>query len=106
MGRERGQRKALFKSLLCSLVKHGKIKTTEAKAKEMRSKIEKMVTTARTNSLSSRRLLAEYLPKDAVKKMLEEIGPKYIGRSGGYTRIIKMGCRKGDGSPMAIIEFV
>lgn len=106
LGRKKDQRKALRKSLMEGLVEHGKIKTTEAKAKEIRPKIEKLVSRARKDTLAGRRLLAKQLSAKSVKKMMGDIGPRYVERKGGYTRIIKMGARKGDSSPMAIIEFV
>jgi len=106
LGRERNARTALFKSLIFHLVKYGKIETTEARAKEIRPKIEKLVTRARIKNLASRRVLSKVLSPLAVKKLVQEIGPKYETRKGGYTRIIKLGNRKGDGSKMAQIEFV
>lgn len=106
LGRKKDQRRALIKSLLNSLAKYGKIETTEAKAKELRPKIEKLVTRAKTNTLANRRILNRYLKETLTKKMIEEIGPRYKERKGGYTRIIKMGARRKDATPMAIIEFV
>jgi len=106
LGRKRDQRKALIKSLLNNLVLHEKIKTTEAKAKEIRPKIEKLITRAKKNDLSSRRYLAKYLKDRNAKKLISKIAPKYNNRPGGYTRIIKLGFRKGDASQMANIEFV
>ncbi len=101
------QRKALVKNLATSLVLHEKIKTTEAKAKFLRPKVEKLVTRAKVNSLHSRReLMKRLMTKGAVDKMLEVIGPKYKERKGGYLRIIKIGERKGDGARMCAIEFV
>lgn len=106
-GRERDQRRALLRSLARSLIKHGKIKTTEAKAKALRPLVEKMVTRARTGGLSNRRLLISRLGAEAeVKKLLDEIGPRYTDRLGGYTRITKLPPRTSDGSPEAVIEFV
>lgn len=107
-GRERDQRKAFFKSLLRALVIHKKIKTTEARAKEIQPMIEKFITLANKKNvdLSKQRLLARYFAKDLVKKMVGEIGPTYKERKGGYTRIIKLGQRKSDGSKMAIIELI
>jgi len=106
-GREAGQRKALMRSLAEALIKHGKIKTTEAKAKELRPLVEKMVTRAKTNTLTSRRLLISRLGKEAqVKELLEIIAPRYLKRAGGYTRITKLAPRQSDGSKMAVIEFV
>lgn len=106
LSRKTGQRKALLRSLMNSLVKYGSIETTEAKAKELRPKIEKLVTKARINNLANRRLLARFFHKSLVKKMLDEIAPKYKERQGGYTRITKLGPRKHDASLMAKIEFV
>lgn len=106
LGRKKDQRKALRKSLMDGLIEHGKIKTTEAKAKEIRPKIEKLVTKARLGTLANRRLLSEKLSSGATKKMMDEIGPKYKDCKGGYTRITKIGARKGDAAPMATIEFV
>ena len=83
-----------------------KIKTTEAKAKEIRSFIEKSISRAKKGDLSSRRLLARFFSKKIVKKLIEEIAPRYKERKGGYTRIIKLGLRKTNGAKMAIIELV
>ena len=110
-GRKRDQRKALMKSLAANLILKERIKTTEAKAKELRPFIEKMVTKARSaksgkNSLSITKYLAKYLPEKARKKLLSEIGPRFQTRPGGYTRITKLEPRKTDSAKMAIIEFV
>ncbi|MBU1178888.1 50S ribosomal protein L17 [Patescibacteria group bacterium] len=105
-GRKRDERKAFLKSLMSSLIKHEKIETTEARAKEIRSKIEKFVTRAKIDNLANRRFLAKYFQKTLVKKMTEELGPKYLNRKGGYTRVVKSGFRRGDGSDLAVIEFV
>lgn len=106
--RTAGQRGALLKGLAESLVTHGKIETTEAKAKELRPKIEKLVTKAKNPTLAVRRqLLASfYNHTEAVEKLIADIAPKYADRKGGYTRIIKLTPRAGDASKMAIIEFV
>jgi large subunit ribosomal protein L17 len=106
LGRKRDQRKALLKSLMNSLVKYGKIETTEAKAKEIRPRIEKLVTKAKAGNLANRRLLMRYLQKDAVKKLMEETASRYKDRRGGYTRIIKLHPKQKDKSPTAMIEFV
>lgn len=106
LSRERSQRKALLKSLARALYFKGKIKTTEAKAKEVSSFAEKCITRSKKGDLASRRILARYFSKDLVKKLVEEIGIKYKERKGGYTRIIKLGPRKSDGARMAIIELV
>lgn len=106
LGRKRDLRKSLLRSLVFSLVRYGKIKTTEAKAKELRPFIEKIITKGRENNLSSRRLVISKIGKEASNKIFKDIAPKYIARKGGYTRIIKLPPRKGDASKMAIIEFV
>jgi len=106
-GREQGQRNALMKSLAISLVKHEKIETTLAKAKELRPYTEKLVTRAKSDTIASRRLLISRTGNEiAAKKLVETLAPKYKTRNGGYTRIIKTGRRLKDGSNMAIIEFV
>lgn len=89
-----------------NFIEHEKIKTTEAKAKELRPFVEKMLTKARSGELSSRRLIISSLGEKSAKKLFDEIAPKYKDSKGGYTRIIKLGNRKGDASPMAVIEFV
>ena len=105
-GRKKDQRKALLKNLASSFFLKGKIKTSEAKAKELSSIAEKYVTKAKKITLSSRRLLLRDLSSEAVKKLEKEIAPKYKDRKGGYTRIIKIGPRKSDGTKMVIIELV
>lgn len=106
-GRERGQRRALLKSLALSLVTRKKIKTTEAKAKELRPFVEKLVTRAKTKNLASQRLLVSRLGSvEGARELLSNLGPKYRKRSGGYTRIVKLPHRLSDGSPMAVIEFI
>lgn len=107
LGREKGQRSALIKSLLRSLVIHEGITTTEAKAKELRKFIEPLVTTARKNTLASRRqVISEIGDVKASKKLVEVIAPLYKTRTGGYTRVIKLPLRKSDGAKMAHIQFV
>ena len=107
-GRDNDQRKALLKGLVLSLVAHEKIETTEAKARELRPFIEKMITKANVGTLASRRLVTSrlYNLTSEAKKLIDVIAPKYKGRTGGYTRIIKLGRRTGDASKMAVIEFV
>ncbi len=104
--RKRDPRRALIKGLAQQVVLHGRIVTTEAKAKEVRPVVEKLVTKARTRSLHARRELARVLGKTAVKKLVDEIAPKFEARPGGYTRIIKLGTRPSDRAPKARIEFV
>ena len=107
LGRKVGPRKALIRSLAYSLIVHEKITTTLIKAKAIRPIVEKMVTKAKIDNLTNRRVLVRALAKDkAVKKLLEVLGPKYKERQGGYLRIIKLEPRRGDAAKMAIIEFV
>ncbi|MEA3399520.1 MAG: 50S ribosomal protein L17 [Patescibacteria group bacterium] len=105
--RKRNQRKALLRGLAISLVKHGKIETTEAKAKSLRSVIEKLITKANKGTLNSQRIIMSRLYNgEQAKKLINEIAPKYKNRKGGYTRITKLPRRQSDASKMAIIEFV
>lgn len=106
LGRKKDVRRALLKSLAVSFVRYEKIKTTEAKAKELRPFIEKILSRAKEDKLSNRRLVIAKVGEVAAKKLFEKIAPKYKNRNGGYTRIIKLSPRKGDASKMAIIEFV
>lgn len=107
LSRKKDQRKALLKVLAVSLISKEKIRTTEAKAKELAPFVEKKISKARIgNLLSSRRFLMRFFPEETVKKLIGEIGPRYKERKGGYTRIIKLGPRKSDGARMAIIELV
>ena len=105
-GRKTGPRKALLISIARSLVLKEKIKTTEAKAKETSPFVEKLITKAKKGDLAATRYLLEYFEPSVVKKMVEEIGPRYKERKGGYTRIVKLGARKSDGARMAMIELV
>jgi len=106
-GREKDQRNALMRSLAVALVKHEKIKTTEAKAKALRPFFEKMITRAQKGDLHSRRVLATRLGSDVdAKRLIENIAPRYTDKPGGYTRITKLTPRKSDASSMAIIELV
>lgn len=104
--RERNQRRALRRSLLESLFLNERIKTTEAKAKEISASAEKMITKARKEDLNVYRYLARYFKKNLVKKIIKEIAPRYKERKGGYTRIIKVEPRKKDNAKMAIIELI
>jgi large subunit ribosomal protein L17 len=107
LDRTKQPREAMLKSLATSLVIYEKVKTTKAKAKVVRSIVEKLITTAKNNNLTARRKLLQGLyHKKAVNKALEVLGPRYKERKGGYTRIIKLGTRKGDGAEMVQIEFV
>ena len=107
LGRKVGNRKALLMNLACQLITHKKIKTTDPKAKELRSFIEPLITIAKKNDLHSRRLAIKKIPKKNIVRILfEDIAPVFIDRPGGYTRIIKLGLRDNDRAPVSIIEFV
>jgi large subunit ribosomal protein L17 len=106
-GREKNQRNALMISLMCNLIRDTRIKTTTAKAKELRPMIEKLVTKAKVSTVASRRLVNSRIKSpDQTKKLFETIAPKYADRAGGYTRIIRLPNRDLDNSPMSLIEFV
>ena len=106
-GRTSSRRKALFQALTISLIEHEGIKTTLAKAKELRSFIEPLITLAKEDSVSNRRLaFSKIRNKAAVGKLFSDLGPRFKDRPGGYSRIIKTGFRKGDAAPIAFIEFV
>lgn len=107
-GRKKSVRSALMKSLALSLIVHGRIKTTEAKAKELRPFIEKLVTKAKAGDLASRRVVISRLMNRApeTKKLFEEVAPKFKDVTGGYTRVLKLPPRVSDGAKMALIEFV
>ncbi len=106
-GREKTQRHALMRSLARNLIRDSKIRTTAAKAKELRPFVEKLVTKAKLGTIASRRLVnARIQGAPETKKLFETLAPKYKSRNGGYTRIIKLPNREHDGSPMALIEFV
>ena len=101
------QKLALMRNLATSLIEQGAIETTEAKAKELRPFVEKLITKARNGTLHARRLADRHVQKrEAADKLFQEIGPRYAKRQGGYTRILKTGHRKGDGADMARIELV
>jgi large subunit ribosomal protein L17 len=105
--RDSAQRKALLRSLVTSFLEKERIRTTLAKAKATRPIAEKMITLAKKNSLHSRRLALRFIYKrGVVKKLFDEIGPRFSERPGGYTRIIKIGPRAGDGAEMALLELV
>ena len=107
LGRSPAHRKALFRNQLASLVKEERIKTTLHKAKELRPIAEKVVTQGKRDTLHARRQVNRLLPeRDLVKKVFDDIAPRFQERPGGYTRIIKLGPRRGDGAEMALIEFV
>ncbi len=105
-GREKDQRNALMRSLARSLVVDGKIKTTEAKAKELRPMIEKLITRAKNDTVHSRRVLGARLDESSATKLVTDIAPKYKDRAGGYTRITKISSQRDDAAKMAVIELV
>src|SRR5438093_694266 len=101
------QKLALMRNLATSLIEHGAVETTEAKAKELRPFVEKLITKAKSGTLHARRLAVRHIHKrEAADKLFREIGPQFAKRKGGYTRILKMGHRKGDGAEMARIELI
>lgn len=107
LGRVKAQREALMKSLAESLILHGSIETTKAKAKALRSVVEPLITKARRGTLADRRMLISKLYTDkVVYKLMDELGPQYRDRDGGYTRITKIGFRTNDGAEKVRIEFV
>lgn len=108
LGRTSDQRRALFRSQLTSLFAKEKIETTEAKAKEISSLADKMITLAKQGGLHARRQAMSYLlDEDVVKKLFETIAPRYADREGGFTRVTKLGTnRRGDAAPLALIELV
>ena len=107
LGRTTAHRKSLFRNQLSSLITHERIQTTLPKAKDLRPLIEKMVTLGKRGGLHARRLALKTIPEaTTVKKLFEEIAPRFKERAGGYTRIMKLGRRQGDGAEMAILEFI
>lgn len=115
LGRTSAQRKALLRDLATDLIIHERIETTEARAKELRSVVEKMITLGKRGDLHARRQASSFIRnevanaengQDAVQKLFSDIAPRYEERQGGYTRILKMGPRRGDGAPVVVIELV
>jgi large subunit ribosomal protein L17 len=107
LGRRSAHRKALHRNMVISLFRHERIKTTKAKAKEIRKTAEKLVTRAKEDSVHNRRIAAKRIHDKAVlAKLFKELGPRYVDRPGGYTRILKLGYREGDGSEIVILELV
>lgn len=106
-GRNSSHRKAMFKNMMVSLIKHELIKTTVAKAKELRGYIEPMITLAKVDSVHNRRIAFSRLrDRDMVTKLFNELGPHFTTRPGGYLRVLKCGNRKGDAAPMAVVQLV
>jgi large subunit ribosomal protein L17 len=107
LGRKKAPREAMLRNLAASIIIHEKVKTTEAKAKEVRTLVERAITTGKKPTLASRRLLLkQFYTEHPVNKLLEVLGPRYATRAGGYTRIVKIGPRKGDGAEIVQIELV
>ena len=107
LGRSTDHRKAMLRAMVTFLMENGKIETTVTRAKEVRSMAEKMITIAKADDLHYKRQVYSYITKENVaKKVMDEIAPKYADRNGGYTRIVKIGPRRGDAAEMAIIELI
>ena len=107
LGKPSDQRRAMLRAMTTYLLEKGQIKTTYARAKEVAPMAEKMITLAKKNNLAAYRQALSYLTKeDVAKKLFDQIGPKYADRNGGYTRVLKMGPRRGDAAEMAIIQLV
>lgn len=107
LGRPTAHRMAMLRGLVTYLLENGKLETTVYRAKEVKALADKMITLGKKNTLASRRQALAFVTKeDVVKKLFDEIAPKYAERNGGYTRVLKTGPRRGDGAEMAIIELV
>ena len=107
LGRPTAHRTALLRAMVTFLLEKGKIETTVTRAKEVSALTEKMITIAKVNNLHNRRLAMSFITKETVvKKLFDEVAPKYADKNGGYIRIIKTGARRGDAAEMAIIELV
>ena len=107
LNKNSSHRKAMFRNMTCSLLRHELIKTTLPKAKELRRVAEPLITLAKNDSLANRRLaFARLRDKEAVGRLFTEYGPRYMDRPGGYLRILKCGYRRGDQAPMAYVELV
>ena len=107
LGRDTAHRTAMLRAMVTFLLEKGRIETTVSRAKEVRSMTEKMITLAKENNLHNKRLAMAFITmEDVTKKLFDEIAPKYAERNGGYTRISKLGPRRGDAAEMAIIELI
>lgn len=107
LGRPTDSRMAMLRAMVTFLLENGRIETTVTRAKEVRPLVEKMITLGKANTLASRRQALAFITKeDVVKKLFDEIAPKYAERNGGYTRVTRTGARRGDAAEMAIIELV
>ena len=106
-GRDAGHRKALLRNLVSSLLLEERIKTTDTKAKAVKALADKMITLGKRGDLHARRQATAFLGRpEAVAKLFNDIAPRYTGRNGGYTRVVKVGPRRGDAAPMSIVELV
>jgi large subunit ribosomal protein L17 len=106
LNRTQSHRKALFRNMVLSLIRHGRIVTTDAKAKELRRFADRMVTLGKQGDLAARRMAFAFMQsRDAVKKLFDEIAPQFKERPGGYTRVIKFERRRGDAASLSVIEF-
>jgi large subunit ribosomal protein L17 len=108
LSRKTGPRRALYKSLIVAVLRYEQIKTTEARAKEVRGMVEQIITLAKEGSLASRRRIIAALPNEplVIDKLINEIAAKYGDRNSGYTRLVKLGLRNGDAAPMVQLELV
>src|ERR687883_1835069 len=108
LGRKTGPRKALYKNLVVAILRYEQVKTTEARAKEVRGQVERVISLAKDGSLAARRQIVAELPDEplVIDKLMNEIAPKYADRTSGYTRIVKLGPRAGDAAPMVQLELV
>ncbi len=108
LSRKTGPRKSLYKNLIVAVLRYEQIKTTEARAKEVRSQVERVITLAKDGSLTARRRIVALLPDEplVIDKLMNEIAPKYGDRNSGYTRIVKIGARAGDAAPIVHLELV
>ena len=108
LSRKQGPRLALYKNLTVSVLRYERVKTTEAKAKEISSRVEKMITLAKRGDLAARRSVVSQFPDEplVVSKLFDEIAPKYAGRTSGFTRIVRLGQRRGDAAEIVQIELV
>ncbi len=107
LNRDSSHRRATLRQLACNLIAEEQVKTTVSKAKELQPFVEKIITRGEEDTVHNRRQVnKKMVDKEAVKKVFEELGPRFADRPGGYTRIIKLDRRKGDGAPRALIEFV
>ena len=107
LGRNTGHRSAMLRNIVTSLFKHERIETTAARAKELNAVAEKMISLGKQGDLAARRQVMAYmLDEDTVKKLFEDIAPQYANRQGGYTRIMRLGYRRGDSADMVLVELV